>query len=54
MEACSEELVEMGMADHEEVNVSKSRNNIGASPAKADLAGFDREKFYKRLGVDPD
>ena len=47
-------MVEMGLADQEEVNLSKSKAHLRSSPHKADLANFDREKFYRRIGVDPE
>ena len=47
-------MVEMGLADQEEVNMSKSKAYLRSSPHKADLANFDREKFYRRIGVDPE
>ena len=39
----------MEQADCNPVEVSNFRN--AAPRRKADLAGFDREKFYKRLGI---
>ena len=54
IEDFSEEVIEMGMADDQEINFSKSRSQLGTTPCKADLSSFDRDKFYKRLGVDPD
>ena len=50
-----EEVMEMGLADVDPVSLNKvrSRNN-GSDPYKADLASFDREKFYKRIGFNMD
>ena len=47
-------MLEMGLADQEETNLSKSKAHLMSSPHKADLANFDREKFYRRIGVDPE
>ena len=50
-EIMQDEMLEMGLADQEEVNLSKSKSRLSSTPAKADLASFDREKFYRRIGV---
>lgn len=49
-----EMFLEMGLADQDEISLSKSNVKVRSAPPKADLAGFDREKFYRRLGIDPE
>ena len=46
-----DEMIEIGMADTNPVFLSKSRE---ITARKADLAVFDTNKLYSRLGIDPD
>ena len=49
------EVLEMGLADTDPVFLSKNQDLAARrGPHKADLASFDREKFYSRLGINPD
>ena len=45
----------MGLADTDPITISK-QNDLAVHKGliKADLATFDREKFYSRLGINPD
>lgn len=48
-----EEEGDMGLADMEPILMHKNQSrNRGRQAAKADMSSFDREKFYKRLGVE--
>ena len=44
-----DEFIEMGLADTNPVVLSKSRDIVAR---KADLAVFDSNKLYSRLGID--
>ena len=46
-----DEVIEMGQADQNPVSFAVSNARNAGPRRKADLAGFDREKFYKRLGI---
>ena len=40
-------ISDIGLADHEEINISRSKIYLqNPYQRKADLAAFDREKFY--------
>ena len=48
-----DEVFEMDQADSNPVSVEKVRPaNAKKTARKADMSAFDREKFYKRIGVD--
>jgi len=47
-----EQIFTEGLADINPVQLSKSSRNNGREGRKADLTSFDRDKFYKRIGID--
>ena len=44
----NESILEVGLADQEEVNLSKKNPKLRSSQRKADLANFDREIFTSK------
>ena len=49
-----DDLIEIGHADSIPTSIEKQKVVKAARSRKADMNSFDREKFYKRLGINQD